>query len=597
MYKNNTNAKSVIFKLISKSKTRIDVCGDYGIQESFFSEDDLFRKSLGDSKSSSGMTPRYIIEITKENIDYCRKLMKIVDLRHLDKLKGNFVLNDQEYVFITLILKKGKVVPHLIYSVIKEAVEQQQYVFDTFWKMAIPAKEKINEIEGKYDDLFQPNGNNDIVKVIREKDKIESLLISCIYNARSEVLIAISSIHYLTYLHKIGLEESLKHAKLQGSTIILLCPEDESNELKKSAVLLSFIDNIKNYAQIKSVSGLIGNLLLVDNSKILTISIADEKNPADDILGVYTDNKPIVSNFGSLFDTLLNEKDLLDSIIAVKNQLAESNNQLVESNERLRINSENQKEFINMAAHELRTPTQAIIGFTEMLEGDPNNSYQYVDSISRNANRLKKLVEDLLDTAKIESDNLILNKEKTDLKELLSIIIQSAKIDLENRQKKEKNVYKKFDNASKTVKEKKKEPIEIFLYPGEKHPNTMSSALYVMIDREKIIQAISNLLSNSIKSIGYDGGRITITVSKRDKEKNNSFKKNEILLSFKDTGKGINSEIHSRLFKKFTTNSSLGTGLGLYITKSIIEAHGGQIWAENNEDGEGATFSFSLPAL
>ena len=184
MYKNNTNAKSVIFKLISKSKTRIDVCGDYGMQESFYSEDDLFRKSLGDSKSSSGMTPRYIIEITKENIDYCRKLMKIVELRHLDKLKGNFILNEREYVLITLRLKKGKVIPHLSHSVIKEVVEQQQYVFDTFWKMAIPAKEKINEIDGKYDDLFQPNGNNDIVKVIREKDKIESLLISCIYNAR-----------------------------------------------------------------------------------------------------------------------------------------------------------------------------------------------------------------------------------------------------------------------------------------------------------------------------------------------------------------------------------------------------------------------------
>ena len=103
----------------------------------------------------------------------------------------------------------------------------------------------------------------------------------------------------------------------------------------------------------------------------------------DNILGVYTDNKPIVSNFGSLIDILLNEKDLLDSIIAVKNQLAESNNQLVESNEQIKINSENQKEFINMAAHELRTPTQAIIGFTEMLEGDPNNSHRYIDSISK----------------------------------------------------------------------------------------------------------------------------------------------------------------------------------------------------------------------
>ena len=93
MYKNNTNAKSVIFKLISKSKTRIDVCGDYGMQE-VFHEDDLFIKSLGDSKSSSGMTPRYIIEITKENMEYCKELMEIVELRHLDKLIGNFVLSE-----------------------------------------------------------------------------------------------------------------------------------------------------------------------------------------------------------------------------------------------------------------------------------------------------------------------------------------------------------------------------------------------------------------------------------------------------------------------------------------------------------------------
>jgi signal transduction histidine kinase len=588
-----TYANSVIFELISKSKTRIDLCGDYGIQESFYNEDDLFRKSLRDSKSRSGMTPRYIIEITKENIEYCRKLMEIVDLRHMDKLKGNFVLNDRECVSITFRLKKGKIVPHLNHSVIKETVDQQQYVFDIFWKMAIPAKVKINEIEGKYDDLFQTNGNNDIVKVIREKDKIESLLISCIYNARSEVLIAISSIHYLTYLHKIGLEASLKHAKLQGSTIILLYPEDEGNELKKNVALLSFIDNIKNYAQIKSVSGLIGNLLLVDNSKILTISTENMDNNVG--VGVYTDNKFIVSNFGSLFDTLLSEKEMLSSIISVKNQLERSNVQLRESNERLRINSKNQKEFIHIAAHEFRTPTQAIMGFTEMLEVDPNNCHKYIDSISRNANRLEKLAEDLLDTAKIESDNLILNKEKTDLKEVLSTIIQSVKMDLENKQKKAKKVYKEFNNANNTVKEK--EPIEIRLYHGEKHPNTLSSSLYVMIDREKIIRAISNLLSNSIKSIGDDGGRITITISKRDKEKNNSFEKNEILLSVKDTGKGINSEIHPKLFNKFTTNSSSGTGLGLYITKSIIEAHGGQVWAENNGDGRGATFSFSLPAL
>ncbi|HYO06067.1 MAG TPA: hypothetical protein VER14_03695 [Phototrophicaceae bacterium] len=283
-----TNANSVIFELISKSKTRIDVCGDYGTQESFYREDDLFGKSIRDSKNVSGITPRCIIEITAENMDYCRKLMKTADLRHMDNLKGNFVLNGRECVSVTIILKKGKIVPHLVHSVVKEVVEQQQYVFDTFWKVAIPAKEKIKEIEGNLDVMVQPRGNNDIVRVIREKDKIESLLKSCIYNARTEVLIAISSIHYLTYLHKIGLEGILEHAKLQGATVILLFPEDDGSELKKNVILPSFIDNVKKYAQIKSVSGLIGNLLLVDNSKILTIRTEDLKKARIITLLVFT---------------------------------------------------------------------------------------------------------------------------------------------------------------------------------------------------------------------------------------------------------------------------------------------------------------------
>jgi hypothetical protein len=316
-----TNSNSVIFRFISKSKTRIDICGNYGFPESFYSEDNLFIKSLRDSKSRSGKTPRCIIEITKGNVDYCRRLLEIVDLRHMDRLKGNFVLNNRECVYVTFSLKKGKIEPHLNHSAVKEVAEQQQYIFDTFWKMAIPATRKINEMDSKFDDFFLPKGDDNIVRVIRERDKIESLFISCICNARSEVLIAISSIDYLTYLHKIGLEKSLKHAKLQGATIILLCPEDERKETKKNVVLLSCIDNIKHYAQIKRVSGLIGNLLLVDNSKILTISTEGLKECKGNDVGVYTDNKSIVSNFGSLFDALLSEKEMLNSIISVKNQL------------------------------------------------------------------------------------------------------------------------------------------------------------------------------------------------------------------------------------------------------------------------------------
>lgn len=132
-----------------------------------------------------------------------------------------------------------------------------------------------------------------------------------------------------------------------------------------------------------------------------------------------------------------------------------------------------------------------------------------------------------------------------------------------------------------------------------------------MVDRSKIVQAISNLISNSLNSIAsnktngdVNGGGIDIQVSKIDNNgsvKANSVndskqnKRNEILVSIRDTGKGIDSEILPRLFTKFATNSPSGTGLGLYLTKSIVEGHGGKIWAENNSNGNGATFRFTIP--
>ena len=109
----------------------------------------------------------------------------------------------------------------------------------------------------------------------------------------------------------------------------------------------------------------------------------------------------------------------------------------------------------------------------------------------------------------------------------------------------------------------------------------------------RISQVISNLIDNAIKFISKEG-RITITV---EKKKSNIASDNDamVVVSVKDTGAGIHPEIIPLLFSKFATKSATGTGLGLYISKSIIESHGGKIWAQNNEDGNGSTFSFSLP--
>ncbi|MGB7954824.1 MAG: ATP-binding protein [Candidatus Nitrosopolaris sp.] len=114
---------------------------------------------------------------------------------------------------------------------------------------------------------------------------------------------------------------------------------------------------------------------------------------------------------------------------------------------------------------------------------------------------------------------------------------------------------------------------------------THEEDIFIQADKGRINQVISNLLSNAIKFTKE--GSITLAVEKKD---NNQ----EILFSIQDTGTGIHPEILSRLFTKFASKSEIGTGLGLFISKSIIEAHGDKIWGENNPDGRGATFSFSL---
>jgi signal transduction histidine kinase len=229
------------------------------------------------------------------------------------------------------------------------------------------------------------------------------------------------------------------------------------------------------------------------------------------------------------------------------------------ANEQLKVHDKMQEEFINIAAHELRTPTQAITGYSELLATEPENSRMYVHPILRNAKRLQRLSEDILDVTKIESQSLKLAKEEFDLDDVISSIVGDYRSLL-------------FDNEDNINLNIVYEPKSIVLDA----------------DKERISQVISNLLSNAIKFTTKEKGTIHVTAEKKG---------SEVVVSVKDTGQGIEPEMISRLFTKFATKSSSGgTGLGLFISKSIIEAHGGRIWAENNPDGKkGATFAFSLP--
>jgi len=538
-----TNA---ILRLLSKSKSGVDICSNYTVL-SLAIVDEVFQKALSEAKRR-GVKLRCVIEITKENIVYCKELMRRVELRHLDGLKGTFILNEREYLSIsTATLLEGKTIPQIVHTDIEQIVEQQQHIFDTFWNKTISAQEKIGEIEKEVEPFN--------IDIIRDRKCAESLFTSEIQHARSEVLIAVSSIRYLEYLTEIGLINSIKQAKSKGVNVMILYSEEKRDGIAAVQV----ISAITRYAKIKRISGIQGSILLIDNSKVLTIS---EDERVDALVAIYSDSKSLVKNFGSLLDTLWNETEILKSIIRVKDNLADTNKQLAEANEQLKIHHKMQEEFINIASHEIKTPTQAILGYSEMSEMEPERSKEYLQPILRNARRLQTLTNDILDVTRIESQSLNLNKERVNLDDVISSVLVDYRnqIERERNQKDIKLVYENNDDNK---------PRDIF----------------VEADRERLTQVISNLISNAIKFT--QEGVIKVSVEVKDNR--------DAVMTIKDNGEGIDSEIMPRLFTKFATKSITGTGLGLFISKSIVDAHGGKIWGENNKDGRGATFTFSLP--
>jgi two-component system sensor histidine kinase VicK len=235
-----------------------------------------------------------------------------------------------------------------------------------------------------------------------------------------------------------------------------------------------------------------------------------------------------------------------------------------------------QKVFINIAAHEFRTPIQAILRYAEILEMESRRSRQYVIPILRNAVRLQGLANNILNVSRIESQTLKLNKEKF-------------------------NINEKVRNVVEDTKSKEEDEIEISFADPRVDP------IVVEADKTRIYEVISNLLANAIKftrksdSDSSDGiNTITIFTDiksiQADKESSsNSGVEEEVIISVRDRGTGIDPNVQGKLFSKFVTTSEAGSGLGLFISKGIVEAHGGRIWAQNNNDGIGATFYFSLP--
>src|SRR5918992_1868719 len=479
-----------------------------------------------------GVKIRFVTEVTKDNLPYCKQMMELGEMKHLDGIQGNFGVSETEYL-ASATLDKEKVVPVLIYSNVKQIVKQQQYVFQTLWNKATPAEQRIEEIElGK---------EHEFLEVCADRREAASVYSQFAELVKSEALLILPNSKALHREYDIGILHKLVDAAAKRkATIRILCPLDDKNA--KIAEWLS--DKGGPTIQLLDGDGTDSTIFVVDGKLLFRAEYRSEQAETfTDAIGyaVYSNSKPTVNSFKSFFEMLWNSRLLA---------------------EKLKEADRLQREFINVAAHELRTPIQPILGMAELIEStlqkksDASINPEEIEIIARNARRLLKLSEDILDIARIESNSLTLHKSLFSLKDVIVLVVEDCR--------------KQIQMDGRDVK---------ILYP---QPDDIE----VYADKERIMQVLGNLLSNALKFTKQ--GTITILP-----EQSND--KSQLIVKVIDTGLGIDPALLLRLFTKFATKSDKGTGLGLYISKSIVEAHDGRIWAENNSGGRGATFTFTMP--
>jgi two-component system, OmpR family, sensor histidine kinase VicK len=490
----------------------------------------VLKKAFEDARRR-GVKLMYVTEITKDNLSYCKQLMEMThELRHLDGIKGNFYISETEYLAPAALHEKGKPASQIIYSNVNEIIEHQKYVFDSFWDRAIPAEERIKEIEeGLAPEFYQ---------IITDPEKAAQTITDLARSVKKEALFFLPNDKALVRVERLGLIDYAVKASQSGATVKIICPLSGVN-----AEIVRRISERAPEIQVLNGNNSPYGMYIGDGEKFIR---AELRNPNAEKFSesvgfmVYSNRKTSVDSFKSIFELLWNERTL---------------------NEELKKAYKMQKEFINIASHELRTPTQAILGMSGLLQYYPEKKDELIEIILRNAKRLQTLTENILDLTRIESQTFQLEKERFIIYELLSDVIKDFTERIKSDNKNVRLVYDQKDTDHHII---------------------------IEADKGRITQVLSNILNNALKFTNE--GQIII----RAHESNN---KKEIIVSITDTGSGINKDIFAKLFSKFATKSYQGTGLGLYISKSIVEVHGGRIWAENNADGRGATFMFTLPVV
>ena len=533
-----------ITDIIYNARKFLNICGDSTLPKFILS--DTTRNALEQAKRT-GVIIRCITEITKDNLSYCKELMKFTEIRHLNKFVGNSIIGDKEYLAQSV----GHVfTSNLVYSNENRMVEQQNSLFENFWNNATTQKEQTSTLELGVD--------LEEIKVLYDPNEIRTTYINLINSAKIEISLIIATPNALQRNYTGGIINLLiRAAEKRNVNVNLIIPTYDNGTisdefLRNEKIAANFKFKLKTITPaIKETHMIKTTFLIIDRKSVFIIDVKDDsKDILTEAVGfaTYHVSKSRTDSYSFIFDTLWRQADLHES-------LRDANKNLLGAYEKLKEHDAMEKEFIDLAAHELRTPSQSIIGYSELLKDSPKRNKKYEEAISRNAERLYSLVMNMLSVARIESQTMKLNKTFFDLNVKIQNVINDVVISPDKRDK-----------------------VEIKFKP--------IGRINILADKEKIFQVFANLLNNAIKFTGH--GTITITLEQNDKT-------DEGIITFKDSGMGINQEIIPHLFSKFKTKSEKGLGLGLFISKSIIEAHQGKLEAYNNVDSNGATFVVTLP--
>jgi two-component system, OmpR family, sensor histidine kinase VicK len=618
VYYGSKDADNAILQFIHRAKIKIDSCISSNAPSVIIEIDSLKEKRVNAVKSK-GIKLRYVTEITKDNINYVKELITFSEIRHLDGLKGNFEIADEKEYVAVATLHKAQSMPQLIFSNVPEIVEQQQFIFDSFWNRAIPAEQKIKEIE---EGIVPP-----ITTVFSDYKAALEKEFDMIKNATKEIQILYSTVNAFHLQAHSSILQLLKNMAEQYKDlkIRILTPIDSSI---KQFLSLHFLDKYYSNIQIQDIAPSFNikiKTLVVDRKESLVMELKhmrEEKVTASIGFSIYSNSEPTVLSYASIFEVLYNQSILFQ-------QLKQEDN----------IKSE----FINVAAHELRTPIMPILNGMEIMEeklGERKEEFKReMDIITRNALRLQTLAESILQVSRIESGSFSINiQNDIDIHFLISQVIE--------------DIEKKYAYTDKVNR------VSIIFLPHvekreekeKKENNNQNSSFYIDCDSQKISQVIFNLLDNAMKFTAEGKIIVSTTINELansidnnlssnpddDSQKyydgNNTYHKNKnkdnfegtdkdytingnrngnrnsITVTVQDTGIGINPNIKDKLFEKFATKSKQGTGLGLYLSKKIIEAHGGIIWFEDSNGNKninlyydnqkqimGTIFRFTLP--